>query len=255
MRSATTLTFGECAENHVGMQKLGGVADEGFTYGELAAAKWRFEALGYECELVDLISRGRVEEYDPEPAHVLIVRRGVEALLGGATADDLRAEQGGLDVDKQALMYGRVVNKNARHNLCFNDEAQEPAYAQGRGRVVAFADVPLLATARSQIGRLFGPKAVNLYAEGNYYFDVAKCGIGFHGDAERRIVVALRLGAPILLHYQWFLRSRPIGSRIPLALGHGDLYAMSEKAVGTDWKSSSFPTLRHAAGCRKYLTI
>ena len=27
---------------------------------------------------------------------------------------------------------------------------------------------------------------------------------------------------------------------------------MSEKAVGTDWKYASFPTLRHATGCKKY---
>ena len=30
---------------------------------------------------------------------------------------------------------------------------------------------------------------------------------------------------------------------------------MSEKATGNDWKKSSILTLRHAAGCQKYLTI
>jgi hypothetical protein len=30
---------------------------------------------------------------------------------------------------------------------------------------------------------------------------------------------------------------------------------MSEKAVGFDWKKKKIPTLRHAAGCIKYLTI
>ena len=28
-----------------------------------------------------------------------------------------------------------------------------------------------------------------LVAEANYYYDLEKCGIGYHGDAERRIVV------------------------------------------------------------------
>ena len=28
---------------------------------------------------------------------------------------------------------------------------------------------------------------------------------------------------------------------------------MSEKAVGTDWKRSSILSIRHAAGCEKYL--
>jgi hypothetical protein len=30
---------------------------------------------------------------------------------------------------------------------------------------------------------------------------------------------------------------------------------MSEKAVGTDWMKKIAPTLRHAAGCAKFLKI
>ena len=55
------------------------------------------------------------------------------------------------------------------------------------------------------------------------------------------------------LQYQWFQRSAPIGKRIELDLQPGDMYVMSEKAVGTDWKSKIIPTLRHAAGAKKYL--
>ena len=100
-----------------------------------------------------------------------------------------------------------------------------------------------------------GEKAKEMACEGNYYYDVSKCGIGFHGDGERKRVVGLRLGASIPLHYQWFTRSAPIGNRCELMLNHGDLYIMSEKAVGTDWMSSSKITLRHAAGSKKYTTI
>ncbi len=256
--AAITITFGDCAENHVGMEKLGAAAANGLTYEELVRAKRRFEAAGYTCELVDLIGRGRVEDAfdgtEPEPAYVLIVRRGVEALLAPATADEMQDEQEGLDPDTKALMRGRVVNKIARHNLCFADEAHEPDYEKGKGRVVDFASVPLTSAARGALPRYFGAKTSALYAEGNYYYDVAKCGIGFHGDSERRIVVALRLGTPIPLHYQWFHRGSPVGTRVALALDHGDLYAMSEKAVGYDWKRPSIPTLRHAAGARSYLT-
>jgi hypothetical protein len=31
------------------------------------------------------------------------------------------------------------------------------------------------------------------------------------------------------------------------------MYVMSEKAVGFDWKKRIVPTLRHAAGCDKYI--
>jgi 2-hydroxy-3-keto-5-methylthiopentenyl-1-phosphate phosphatase len=36
-------------------------------------------------------------------------------------------------------------------------------------------------------------------------------------------------------------------------LNDGDIYFMSQKAVGTDWKRKIIPTLRHAAGAKKYL--
>jgi hypothetical protein len=259
--SAITITFGDCAENNVGMQQLGEAAEEGFSYEDLVRAKVRFEAAGCRCELVDLISAGGVEtlgdpDEGPEPGYVLIVRAGVDALLGApGAADAMRDEQRALPADTKALFRGEVKNKLARHNLCFAGESQEPDYEAGRGRVVAFRDVPHTAAAREAIGRFFGDKGRDLLAEGNYYYRPGVCGIGFHGDGERRKVVALRLGTAIPLHYQWFLRSRPAGYRVVLSLNHGDLYAMSEKAVGYDWKRPSIPTLRHAAGARKYLTI
>jgi len=177
-------------------------------------------------------------------------------LAAGDAAAAAFAEQAALMpiTDRKALFRGKLLNKNARWNLCFDARAQEPALAEGRGRIVPFAALPLLAAVRSQLPYYFGAaKATDLLAEGNYYYDAGRTGIGFHGDGERRLVIALRLGAPIPLHYQWFLRSAPQGARIALQLRPGDLYAMSEKAVGTDWKRSSIWTLRHAAGAEPYL--
>jgi alkylated DNA repair dioxygenase AlkB len=50
------------------------------------------------------------------------------------------------------------------------------------------------------------------------------------------------------LQYQWFLRGKPTGEPTRLELQHGDLYIMSEKATGNDWKKRVIPTLRHVAG-------
>jgi hypothetical protein len=41
--------------------------------------------------------------------------------------------------------------------------------------------------------------------------------------------------------------------KLELTLNDGDMYIMSEKAVGTDWKKRSIASLRHAAGNKKYL--
>jgi len=102
------------------------------------------------------------------------------------------------------------------------------------------------------------PKLKGLYAEGNYYHDPARVkntGIGWHGDTERGgkdgkggVVVGLRLGAPQNLLYQWYHRSSPIGRRLSIKLNAGDIYFMSQKAVGSDWRHSSQMTLRHAVG-------
>ena len=268
MESTITISFAESAENHAGMERLGTRAAAGFTLADFTAAKSRFEDAGCECELIHLVEAARVEHLvpPPEPAYLLIVRGGAEAfgpparvdLAGGTKADALCDEQDELhDLrDTKALMRGRVVNKLARHNLCFAPEGQEPDYESGRGRVIAFDALPELDSVRRGLPDFFGAKAADLvYAEGNYYYNTRKCGIGFHGDSERRLVVALRFGATMPLHFQWYFRGAPVGRRVARDLAHGELFCMSEKAVGTDWRKSTIPTLRHAAGAAKYLTI
>jgi len=149
-------------------------------------------------------------------------------------------------------MKGGVKNKKIRHNLTFAEKSQEPDYENKKGRIVNFNDLECLARIKYElVGVLDEP----LVAEGNHYYDIEECGIGFHGDAERKLVFALRLGSSIPLHYQWFLRFQSIGKRVKISLNSGDMYMMSEKAVGQDWLKSSMLTLRHAAGCQKSLTI
>nr|QBK91025.1 MAG: uncharacterized protein LCPAC201_03260 [Pithovirus LCPAC201] len=252
-----TLTFGDQAENHVGMQKIGQLATNGFNLEDLTKIKELMEKYDVRCELIHLnpylpsIFQGE----SSKPAYILIIREGVDHILNTQNAMDLLAEQARLQPDTKAFMYGRVVNKKARHNLCFSEIGQEPDYENKKGRIVPYSEVPLLNFLRLSFPTWFGLKAQNLVIEGNYYYDVTKCGIGFHGDSERRRVIGVRLGAPLPLNYQWFLESKPVGTRIKLIINHGDIYIMSEKAVGTDWKKKKTLTLRHAAGCDKYLKI
>jgi hypothetical protein len=273
---AITITFGEIAENHAGMQKIGtelptssGGANggsAGFSFDELQRIGKQLNDSGLcVCELVqlntpDILASVQDEEVRKKSlasdAGILILRNGVNSVLGRTDgADSLFAEQSKLPVDTKALMRGRVVNKQARYNLCFSDFAQDPDYAQGRGRVINFTDVPITSELRDRLPAFLGAKADGLQGEGNYYYDVRKCGIGFHGDGERQIVVGTRLGAKFPLEYQWFYAGSPIGARVRVELNHGDIYIMSAKAVGRDWKRRTVPTLRHAAGADKYLTI
>lgn len=240
-----TITFGDQAENHHGMQMIGEAAAKGLTWKDLRDITCYFNSCYSEIIRLDKFLPSDVNE----EATILIIHGGLNEIVD---ADAFYEEQAQLKKDTKAFMWGRVVNKHARHNLCFGPEGQEADYENGRGTVVPFSDVPLLSKVRDHLERL-SPHFNQLVAEGNYYYDLKKCGIGFHGDAERRIVVGIRVGADLPLHFQWYHKNKPVGKRCEISLGHGDIYIMSDKAVGYDWKCSSKYTLRHAAGADKYL--
>lgn len=224
-----TITFGECVENHAGMVKHGTLAKEGFSRDDLASAKQFAESKGLSTEFYDL-SKELPEKYHStvqnlNDACILIIRNGIKMFFDNSlqaptnassqtsanininTVSPAKYTIESFDrevratkniVDKKALMYGRVVNKHARHNLCFADTKQAPNYAQGLGTIVPFEELPNLQHIRNQLEVLVGPKAKQLFAELNYYYDTTKCGIGFHGDAERRAL--LRFVLDLIYH-------------------------------------------------------
>ncbi len=256
---AITLTYGDQAENHKGMEKIGQMADSGFTLADLQTCKQRFEQAGNVCELIHLnqyLPVQLAEGATADPAYVLVIRGGVNTLLRSAnrTVDDLFTEQLNLTWDTKAYMYGRVVNKHARHNLCYSDYAQEPDYAQGKGRVYHFDSVPLTKKIREQLPN-FLPNSAGLQCEGNHYYSVQKCGIAYHIDGERLKVVGARIGASNPLHYNWYFAGQPVGTNCQLIINHGDLYVMDEMAKGISWKRKNKYDLRHAAGCPKYTNL
>lgn len=80
-----TLTFGDQAENHKGMQILGKSASSGFTRHDLLVAKKWYEDRGLETELIDLNSFLDEEDADKATsASVLIIRDAVQALTGSS---------------------------------------------------------------------------------------------------------------------------------------------------------------------------
>lgn len=270
-----TITFGDQGENHAGMQKIGSLIDNGFTVKEIKDIKKIFDERGYKTEyycLNDLLKKEEIKDDEKvdesqriasDEAGIVVVRNGLDMLLEGLeneienklenSSDLFFKEQDLLQKDSKALMRGRVVNKHARYNLCFSDFSQEADFEKGKGTVVDFKDVKLLNKVRENIRKYFGEKCKNIIAEGNYYYDPSKCGIGYHGDSERKIVIGVRVGKEMPLCFRWYYRSEIVSDRLKIILGHGDVYFSSEKAVGFDWKKSSKYTLRHAAGCDKYI--
>lgn len=268
-----TITFGDVAENGIGMEKLGQEYGRGLTVQELLEAEQMFKQQGMNTELVDLthaitdedLDYLRSDEGKPKAikktsrlpasmndvdAAVLIVRNGVEAFLGKGAAAKLKEEQQSIQYDTRKLsQYKREVRAIARHNVCFDDFDQDINLSQGQGTVVNFSHLPLLSYIRTHI-KDYVPALgdIQLKAEGNYYYNLSQCGIGWHGDKERRIVVAVRLGETMDLNYNWWYGNTRVGNRVNMVLNDGDMYFMSDKAVGYDTGSPSKLTLRHCAG-------
>lgn len=141
---------------------------------------------------------------------------------------------------------------------------------------------------RQRFARVLGPfgyKFNGQFAELNKYY-VASCGIGWHGDVERGqgtdpgAVNCLKVGRAIPLCFGWYRNSRPVAGPAlepsgpvcfpsvtrkgigwqsttvvaSLMLGHGDLYMMSRKSIGHDWKKKDY-ALQHSAGHYKYTML
>lgn len=252
-----TLTAGEQSENHVGMMKYGnGLAEHGFDLKDMKAMKKKFQNIGCECKLYCL--NDGLDKEEAEKAYLLIIKNGVSALLQqtdmDVDVDDMFNEQKALSWDKKYYDTRRkkVLNKNARYNLCYGEEGRAPDYKNKQGRVVAYEDIPITQAVLGLFEEYFGKKAANLQLEGNYYYDVSKCGIGFHSDCERKIVIAMRLGADNDMYFRWYHNSKKIGHTMKFNVEGGDIYVMSEKATGFDGKKRSKPILRHATGAKKY---
>lgn len=249
-----TYTFSESVENHTGMQQIGLQSNIGFSLETLnRISNYMTTTKGVNCELIHLNQYLPVGVVSDKEAYILVIKNGL-SILGNKNDLTNEITQQKLIVDKKAYMKGHVVNKHARWNLCYADHEQEPDYENKKGRIISFTNSPQINKVRKALAseELLGEM---FYAELNYYYDITKTGIGFHGDTERKKVIGLRLGASLPLHYQWFKNSKPIGTRAIIQLNDGDVYIMSDKAVGYDWLKKNTVTLRHATGCEKFTTI
>lgn len=249
MTGTITITWASSIENHKGMQVIGDIGGKGHTLVHLQKCMEKFEAKKHGCcELLDIGAEAGMEA-EVDKAYLLIIRGGVDILLAEEymNADDVWGELHTFEWDKKAFMKGRVVNKKARQNVCIADFSQAPDYENKKGTVVDFIQLPVMETLREKLPE-FLEEADHMLAEGNFYTDLKQkeVGIGFHGDTERRKVIAMRFGESMDLHYQWFYKSEPVGERVRVMLNDGDMYVMSEKAVGFDWLKKNSYTLRHA---------
>lgn len=222
--TSAVITLGDCAENHIGMEKIGEVGEVGYDVDSLRELGGEYIELDTDAGVV--ILRGFMD-------------KGLMSEL-----DCLNWDRKYWDVRRK-----RVLNKHARWNVCFGDVGREPNYEEGKGRIVGWGECPKIHFYKKELELIFGEK---FQAEGNYYYS-AGCGIGFHGDTERRKVIGMCFGAERQIGWRKYLDNKAISDTYKVTLRDGDVYVMSEKASGFDWKRRKIATWRHAAGGPKYL--
>lgn len=270
--STVTLTFAESGENGVHQEIIGSIGSSGYSLSDLQTVMAMFPSSSQIYDLT-LLAPGTPVILDP--AYLLIVKNPFPE------ANDLYNRMvnpeanNGIDWDRQQFMKGRLCDKHARYNLLFDDlgniNTSVPDYIRNKGILTnlvydsngnIFKRLPdymakegtiynynFFPEIRSLVNKISQfPNVGKPIVEGNYYYDVSKTYISPHGDTERRKVIGYRLGNDFPLHFQWYHDCEAIGQKASFTLSHGDLYMMSEKAVGTDWRCRSKYTLRHSAG-------
>jgi len=256
-KETISLTFGDCGENHVGMEKIGSLVKEGngFNLTDFEKYKSIFEKLGCDTTIYNLneqLTDFNGKNHPSEIAYIMVVKNGLEKLLhiNNFTIEDLYKDMDSFEWDHKYFDTRRkkVLNKHARANVCFGNSSVEPNYEEREGRIVGYDSVSSLKSVKEELVNKLGSKCENMICEGNRYYDLKKCGIGWHGDAERRKVLAFRIGDSMDLRFNWFYKSKSVGETFSITLNNGDMYMMSEKAVGHDWKKRNSYTLRHSAG-------
>ena len=216
---------------------------------------------------------------DEDQARVLILREWVQTTFEPTTVQDIYKELIAdawdaeyLDKNKYRIeivdgvetkVRGKRMNKRARTNLCYvAGREQEPDVWKGKGRIVDLKKKTALNQAVDRLRSMIEAGLIAIESktkveinvvEGNRYYNLKNTGIGFHGDTERVVVICISIGCDNYpMRWQWFKDGMPVGKPIDITLNCGDVYIMSEKAVGADWKLRSIYTLRHAAGAKKY---
>ena len=281
-----SLTMAPGGENHRGNQLIGRmpIKGEGFKYSDIDIMGEKIrKSMGDNVEVLNLNNLSGVEVINglnnEDQARVLILRNWAskdktEQIYKECVEDkwdskylDPNKYRTEIKDGKEVKVRGKVMNKLARTNLCYvAGMSQEPEYIEGKGTIV---DLNTKSTLNSEVSRLrttlqealveggSDSKVEINVVEGNRYYDLKKTGIGFHGDTQRVVVICLTIGGGggYPMRFQWFKDGMPIGNSIDLALNDGDVYIMSEKSVGADWKLRSKYTLRHAAGAEKYRSL
>jgi hypothetical protein len=248
MNSALTITIGDWSQNRF---------SSGLTLEDLIQFKRFLINCGYPASIYSL---NDLLESKSDPAYLLFSRGGVSA-FGNPDLISKQLKEREEIFAKKAFLYGREVNRIGFWSLFLSDEKVESRIMYGGKSTydsgsANWKEFPEIEKVKRKIEEISCRSPMS--GQVNWYYDVSKCGLGFHGDSERSVVFGIRLGNTNPMDFSWFEYTKgegwnKVGKTLTCHLSNGDFYILSSKAVGTDHKKpSASPVLKHAVGCQKY---
>ena len=158
------------------------------------------------------------------------------------------------DKEEYSKYTNGPVNSRARYKLCFAPSMKKlkrPSDIPNRkGTVYSIDNFPLLKNMHdvmSEMVEYMYGKEIQLFVEGNYYYNLDKTYIEFHRDKERALTIACRFGDSFPALFAWYVGSQRISKVFNLELNSGDIYLMSEYATGNRIGEAGL-AVKHAAG-------
>ena len=256
-------TLSHYAEGHVGMDiEESETAKKGLNKAmsneDLKRVAEYLRAKGATATMVNL-----KKSPDEPDARVLFIKNGINWI--GADREKVFNEMRSLGKDGMDTRYYNsrrkmVQNKLARWNFNAGDRHQDADIPNGKNTLYHFDELPELGKIRQGINKMADqlkmPHLNGLLAEANVYYNDT-CGIRYHGDDERpeSPVIGCNLGEDRFICFRSFFKHRFYGNEFKVKLSHGDMYFMSEEAVGIGWirKTHQKVIFRHRAGSARFL--
>lgn len=190
---------------------------------------------------------------DPSAREAVVLVIKLPPELADAARDEVNALP---FADKTIARSGKVCDARTRQLCYVGPQPQDADPETGQQPVRTWQQLPASAAVRDYLHTILGDTECMVGCALKYP-DIRTCGIGFHGDAERHKSLVVRVGANSSRHplwFRWFRHWDAISKPIPVHLEHGEVAVACEVGVGTDWRSSSIPTVRHATGFIRFPT-
>ena len=255
-------TMSHYAEGHVGMsiensERCKKGFNKSVTNKEIDIIAEYYKKKGATVTVINL------KKHPEEPdARVLFIKNGIQHM--GISSDSLFKEMKQLGVEgmDRAFLHrsGKVRNKLARWNFNVGERHQDADIMNGKNTLYEFSELPEVNSLRGAVDKMSKelemPHLQGLLAEANVYYNDT-CGIRYHGDEERpdSPVIGCNLGEDRFICFRSFFKHRFFGNEFRIKLSHGDMYFMSEEAVGIGWirKTHQKKIFRHRAGSKRFL--